>query len=94
MHAASVADSSGRVITLRRVTWADDQHHDRRSGPGFRKRHGGKEAPNCGRLAMDDALTACGRPQIHQLLRLTGLDRRIPLAWSLDEALQNRAATS
>jgi anti-sigma B factor antagonist len=37
---------------------------------------------------------ASGRPKIHQLLRLTGLDRRIPLAWSLDEALQNRAATS
>ena len=37
---------------------------------------------------------ACGQPKIQELLRLTGLDRRIPLVRSLDEALQNRAATS
>jgi anti-sigma B factor antagonist len=30
----------------------------------------------------------CARPQIRQLFRLTGLDRRIPLARTLDEALQ------
>jgi len=37
---------------------------------------------------------ACGRPKIRQLLRLTGLDCRIPLARTLDEALEFRAATS
>lgn len=31
---------------------------------------------------------ACARPKIRQLLRLTGLDRRIPLAQTLDEALK------
>jgi anti-sigma B factor antagonist len=36
---------------------------------------------------------ACARPKIRQLLHLTGLDRRIPLAHTLDEALQARAAT-
>jgi anti-anti-sigma factor len=30
---------------------------------------------------------ACGRPRIRQLFDLTGLDRRIPLARTLDEAL-------
>jgi anti-sigma B factor antagonist len=30
---------------------------------------------------------ACTRPQIRQLFRLTGLDRQIPLARTLDEAL-------
>ncbi|HEY1004677.1 MAG TPA: STAS domain-containing protein, partial [Streptosporangiaceae bacterium] len=30
----------------------------------------------------------CGRPQIRQLFRLTGLDGRIPLASTLDEALE------
>jgi anti-sigma B factor antagonist len=30
----------------------------------------------------------CARPKIRQLFRLTGLDCRIPLARSLDEALQ------
>jgi anti-anti-sigma factor len=33
---------------------------------------------------------ACARPKIRELLRLTGLDRRIPLARTLDEA---RAST-
>ncbi len=36
---------------------------------------------------------ACAPPKIRQLLRLTGLDRRIPLARTLDEALEARAAT-
>jgi anti-sigma B factor antagonist len=31
---------------------------------------------------------ACARPKICQLLRLTGLDHRIPLARTLDEALE------
>jgi len=35
---------------------------------------------------------ACARPKIRELLRLTGLDRRIPLANTLDEALKARAA--
>lgn len=30
----------------------------------------------------------CARPQIRQLFRLTGLDRQIPLARTLDEALR------
>ena len=30
---------------------------------------------------------ACARPQVRQLFRLTGLDRQIPLARTLDEAL-------
>jgi anti-sigma B factor antagonist len=36
---------------------------------------------------------ACVRPKIRELVRLTGLDRRIPLARTLDEALEFRAAT-
>jgi anti-sigma B factor antagonist len=35
---------------------------------------------------------ACAQPKIRQLLRLTGLDRRIPLASTLDEALEALAA--
>jgi anti-sigma B factor antagonist len=35
---------------------------------------------------------ACARPKIRQLLRLTGLDGRIPLARTLDEALAALAA--
>jgi hypothetical protein len=34
----------------------------------------------------------CGRPKIRQLFRITGLDRRIPLASTLDEALEALAA--
>jgi anti-sigma B factor antagonist len=34
----------------------------------------------------------CARPRTRQLLRLTGLDRRIPLARTLDEALATLAA--
>jgi anti-sigma B factor antagonist len=30
----------------------------------------------------------CARPKIRQLVRLTGLDRRMPLARTLDEALE------
>ena len=37
---------------------------------------------------------ACALPKICELVRLTGLDARIPLARTLDEALQFRAATS
>jgi anti-sigma B factor antagonist len=37
---------------------------------------------------------ACAVPKICQLVRLTGLDRRIPLAPTLDEALQFRATTT
>jgi anti-sigma B factor antagonist len=37
---------------------------------------------------------ACALPKIRQLVRLTGLDCRIPLAHTLDEALEFRAATS
>ena len=31
---------------------------------------------------------ACARPQIRQLFRLTGLDRQVPLARTMDEALE------
>ncbi|MGH3189404.1 MAG: STAS domain-containing protein [Streptosporangiaceae bacterium] len=34
----------------------------------------------------------CARPQTRQLFRLTGLDRQIPLARTLDEALESAAA--
>ncbi len=37
---------------------------------------------------------ACALPKILQLVRLTGLDCRIPLARTLDEALEYRAAPS
>ena len=37
---------------------------------------------------------ACALPKIRQLVRLTGLDCRIPLARTLGEALEFRAATS
>ena len=36
---------------------------------------------------------ACAPPKIRQLLRLAGLDRRIALPRTLDEALEARAAT-
>jgi anti-anti-sigma factor len=35
---------------------------------------------------------ACARPKIRKLFRLTGLDRRIPLARTLDEAREAREA--
>lgn len=37
---------------------------------------------------------ACALPKIRQLVRLAGLDRQIPLARTLDEALEYRAAAS
>ena len=37
---------------------------------------------------------ACARPQVRQLFRLTGLDRQIPLARTLDGALESAAALS
>ena len=37
---------------------------------------------------------ACALPKIRQLVRLTGLHCRIPLARTLDEALEFRAASS
>jgi anti-sigma B factor antagonist len=36
----------------------------------------------------------CALPKVRQLVRLTGLDRRIPQFRTLDEALEFRAATS
>jgi anti-sigma B factor antagonist len=36
---------------------------------------------------------ACARPKISELMRLIGLDRTIPLARTLDEALEFQAAT-
>ena len=35
---------------------------------------------------------ACARPKIRKLFRLTGLDRRIPLARTLDDALEALSA--
>jgi anti-sigma B factor antagonist len=37
---------------------------------------------------------ACARPRTRQLVRLTGLDCRIPLARTMDEALEFRAAAA
>ena len=37
---------------------------------------------------------ACAQPKIRQLVRLTGLDRRMPLARTLDKALEFRAVTA
>jgi anti-anti-sigma factor len=37
---------------------------------------------------------ACARPKTRQLVRLTGLDCRIPLARTMDEALEFRAAAA
>jgi len=34
----------------------------------------------------------CARPQTRQLFRLTGLDRQLPLARTLDEAPESAAA--
>ena len=42
-----------------------------------------KRATACG----GGLYVVCGRPKIRQLFRLTGLDGRIPLASTLDEAL-------
>ena len=42
-----------------------------------------KRAAACGGSLQ----VVCAQPRIRQLLRLTGLDRRIPLARTLDEAL-------
>ena len=36
----------------------------------------------------DSLHVACARPQIRQLFRLTGLDRQVPLARTMDEALE------
>jgi anti-sigma B factor antagonist len=35
----------------------------------------------------------CGRPKIRELFRITGLDRQIPLASTLDEALEALATS-
>ena len=43
-----------------------------------------KRATCCG----GSLYAVCGRPKIRELFRLTGLDRRIPLARTLDEALE------
>jgi anti-sigma B factor antagonist len=47
-----------------------------------------KRATACG----SGLYVVCGRPKIRQLFRLTGLDGRIPLASTLDEALEALAA--
>jgi len=46
-----------------------------------------RAAANGGRLQV-----ACARPKIRQLMLLTGLDRTLPLASTLDEALEALAA--
>ena len=48
-----------------------------------------KRAAACGGSLQ----VVCAQPRIRQLLRLTGLDRRIPLARTLDEALAAQAGT-
>ena len=45
-----------------------------------------KRATACG----GSLYVVCGRPKIRRLFRLTGLDCRIPLASTLDEALEAR----
>jgi anti-sigma B factor antagonist len=47
-----------------------------------------KRATVCG----GSLYVVCGRPKIRQLFRITGLDSRIPLASTLDEALEALAA--
>ena len=47
-----------------------------------------KRATACG----GSLYAVCDRPKIRQLFRITGLDRRIPLASTLDEALEALAA--
>jgi anti-sigma B factor antagonist len=47
-----------------------------------------KRAAACG----GSLCAVCGRPKIRQLFRITGLDRRILLASTLDEALEALAA--
>jgi anti-sigma B factor antagonist len=47
-----------------------------------------KRATCCG----GSLYAVCGRPKIRQLFRITGLDRRIPLASTLDEVLEALAA--
>jgi anti-anti-sigma factor len=47
-----------------------------------------KRATACG----GSVYAVCSRPKIRQLFRITGLDRRIPLASTLDEALNALAA--
>ena len=47
-----------------------------------------KRATACG----GSLYAVCGRPKIRQLFRITGLDCRIPLASTLDEALEALAA--
>jgi len=42
-----------------------------------------KRATACG----GSLYAVCGRPKIRQLFRLTGLDRQVPLARTMDEAL-------
>lgn len=47
-----------------------------------------KRATACG----GSLYAVCGRPKIRQLFRITGLDLRIPLVSTLDEALEALAA--
>ena len=47
-----------------------------------------KRATACG----GSLYAVCGRPKIRQLFHITGLDRRIPLASTLDETLKALAA--
>ena len=82
---AEVAPASGRplVADLDRVSFIDSAGLSALVGAA-------KRAAACGGSLQ----VVCAQPRIRQLLRLTGLDRRIPLARTLDEALTARAAAN
>jgi anti-anti-sigma factor len=75
--------ASGRplVADLDQVSFIDSAGLDALVGTA-------KRATACG----GSLYAVCGRPKIRQLFRITGLDTRIPLASSLDEALEALAA--
>ena len=72
------------------LTWESrDRHDPRPAGVASRAgRSGGFVVP----VFSAEPERDIARPKIRELLRLTGLDRRIPLANTLDEALKARAA--
>ena len=81
-HLFELADHGATLIVdLNRVTFIDS------AGLGALVGTAKRAAAHGGSLQV-----ACGRPKIRRLFRLTGLDCRIPLADTLDEALEAAAA--